>query len=165
MKTLDKSTTGWIVARVWLDALEETARDFHGIRPRAFIERAYQHATETLIRILEEEYGVRPRKAASIKEAIQSYIELGVKAGLFEDVSLFKVEELDPYRVEVEVTQCPYGQSCRDLSAASMPLQHLTCARIGCFKAAAEILAGIECNYEITSASPGAGCKGIIEVA
>ena len=144
MKTLDKSTTGWVVARVWLDALEETARDFHGIRPRAFIERAYQHATETLLRILEEEYGLRPRKAATIKDAIQSYIELCV---------------------EVEVAVCPYGASCRDLSTQTMPLQNLTCARIGCFKAAVEILTGIECNYEMTSTSPGTGCKGIIEVA
>ena len=165
MKTLDKTTTGWILARVWLDALEETARDFHGIRPRAFIERAYKHATETLLRILEEEYGVRPRKAATMKEAVQSYIELCVKAGLFEDVSQFKVEELDPYRVEVEVAQCPYGESCRDLSSSTMPLKSLTCARLGCFNAAAEILTGTECNYELTSASPGSGCKGIIEVA
>ena len=165
MKTLEKGITGWIVARVWLDALEETARDFHGIRPRAFIERAYKHATETLLRILEDEYGLRPRKAATIKEAIQSYIELCVKAGLFDDVSQFKVEELDPYRVEVEVTGCPYDDSCRDLASQTMPLQNLTCARLGCFKAAAEILVGIECNYELTAASPGTACKGIVEIA
>jgi len=165
MKTLDKTSTGWIVARVWLDALEETARDFHGIRPRAFIERAYQHATETLLRILEEEYGLRPRKAATIKEAIQNYIELCVKVGLFDDVSQFKVEELDPYRVEVEVASCPYGESCRDLASQAVPLQNLTCARVGCFKAAVEILTGIACNYEMTSTSPGTGCRGIIEMA
>ncbi len=165
MKTLDKSTTGWVVARVWLDALEETARDFHGIRPRAFIERAYQHATETLLRILEEEYGLRPRKAATIKDAVQSYIELCVKVGFFDDASQFRVDELDPYRVEVEVAACPYGASCRDLSGQTMPLQNLTCARIGCFKAAVEILTGIQCNYEMTATSPGRSCKGIIEVA
>jgi hypothetical protein len=165
MKTLDKNTTGWVVARVWLDALEETARDFHGIRPRAFIERAYQHATETLLRILEQEYGLRARKASTIKEAIQNYIELCVKVGLFDDASQFRVDELDPYRVEVEVAACPYGASCRDLSSQAMPLQNLTCARIGCFKAAVEILTGIECNYEMTSTSPGTGCKGTIEVA
>jgi hypothetical protein len=165
MRTLDKAATGWIVARVWLDALEETARDFHGIRPRAFIERAYKHATETLLRILEDEYGLRPGKAATIKDAVQSYIELCVRAGLFDDVSQFKVEELDPYRVEVEVAGCPYGQSCRDLASQTMPLGNLTCARLGCFKAAVEILVGIDCNYEVTAASPGTGCRGIIEVA
>ena len=165
MKTLDKNMTGWIVARVWLDSLEETARDFHGIRPRAFIERAYEHATERLLRILEEEYGLRPRQASTIKEAVQSYIELCVKVGLFDDVSQFKVEELDPYRVEVEVAACPYGESCRDLASQAMPLQNLTCARIGCFKAAVEILTGIECDYEMTATSPSGGCKGIIEVA
>lgn len=165
MKTLDKATSGWMVARVWLDSLEETARDFHGIRPRAFIERAYQHATEMLLRILEDEYGMRPRKATTIREAVQSYIELCVRAGLFEDVSQFKVEELDSYRVEVEVADCPYGESCRDLSSQALPLQNLTCARLGCFKAAVEILTGVECNYEVTAASPGTGCRGVIEVA
>jgi len=165
MKTLDKGTTGWIVARVWLDALEETARDFHGIRPRAFVERAYKHATETLLRILEEEYGLRPRKATTIKEGIQNYIELCVKVGLFDDASQFKVEELDPYRVEVEVAVCPYGESCRDLASQTVPLQSLTCARIGCFRAAAEILVGTDLNYEMTFSSPGGPCKGIIEVA
>lgn len=165
MKTLEKTATGWVVARIWLDALEETARDFHGIRPRAFIERAYQHATETLLRILDEEYGLRPRKATTIKEAIQSYIELCVKIGLFDDVSQFKVEALDPYRVEIDIASCLYGTSCRDLATQAVPLQNLTCARIGCFKAAVEILTGIACNYELTSTTPGAGCKGIIEVA
>ncbi len=165
MKTLDKGTSGWILARVWLDSLEETARDFHGIRPRAFLERAYTHATETLLRILEDEYGLRPRKAATIKEAIQSYIELCVKAGLFDDASQFKIEELDPYRVEVEVAGCPYGESCRDIASQTMPLDNLTCARLGCFKAAAEILVGIDCNYELMTGSPGTVCRGVVEVA
>jgi len=165
MKTLDKNAGGWVVARVWLDALEETARDFHGIRPRVFIERAYKHATETLLRILEEEYGLRPRKAATMKEAVQHYIELCVKIGLFDDVSQFRVDELDPYRIEVEIAQCPYGESCRDLSGSAAPLRSLTCARIGCFRAAVEILTGIQCNYELTSGSPSGGCRGIIEVA
>jgi hypothetical protein len=163
VKKIDHKESGWTLARVWLDALEETARDFHGIRPRSFVSRAYEHATENWLRILEDEYGLRPKEAKTIKEAVESYIEIGVAAGLFEDPSQFEVTEVTPYRVDLSVLSCPYLQSCRDLLNRGFTLNNLTCARIGCFRAAVELLTDIECTYEVTSVNLTRGCQGIIE--
>ena len=46
MDIIDREEAGWLVALSWLSALEETARDFHGTRPKVFSERAYEHAVQ-----------------------------------------------------------------------------------------------------------------------
>lgn len=163
-RVLDKAESGWIIARVWLNALEATARDFHGTRPRAFVTRAYEHATEEWLRVLEQDYGLKPREAGTMKEAVESYIDVGVRAGLFEDASQFKLEDKDPYRLEVSVLVCPYRDSCRDLLERGFSLRNLTCARMGCFRAAVQALTNTPCDYEVTSVNPEEGCTGLIQM-
>ncbi|MBD3374550.1 hypothetical protein GF406_05875 [candidate division KSB1 bacterium] len=162
MRELNRDESGWLVANSWLSALEETARDFHGNRPKAFCERAYEHATESFLRDLETEYGIYPQKTDSIRGAIEEYIRLGVIAGLFEDASQFELFEVNPNRVEIRATQCPYERVCKDLSREGVSLQDLTCARLGCFRAAVKLLAGIDCTYEISELE-NHGCQGYIE--
>ncbi len=161
-QVLDRAECGWILARVWLNALEETARDFHGTRPRTFVARAYEHAVEAWLRVLEQDYGLKPREAGTLKEAVESYIDIGVKAGLFEDASQFKLDEKDPYRLEVSVLVCPYRESCKDLLERGFSLRNLTCARMGCFRAAVQALTNIPCDYEVTSVKPEEGCTGFM---
>ena len=163
-KTLDRGECGWVIARVWLNALEETARDFHGTRPRTFVTRAYEHATEEWLRVLEQDYGLKPHEATTMKEAVESYIDIGVKAGLFVDASQFKLEEKDPYRLDVSVLVCPYRESCKDLLERGFSLRNLTCARMGCFRAAVQALTNVACDYEVTSVKPEEGCTGLIHM-
>lgn len=162
MKKMTKEESGWVLARVWLDALEETFRDFHGSRPRAYTYRAYEHATESWLRILESEYGFKAEKASTIKEAVENYIDLGIKGGLFEDISQFELKEISPFRMEVKVFRCPYFASCRDLIEEGVPVTNLTCARIGCFAAAVKLLANIDCLYDMYSIHIDEGCNGVI---
>ena len=160
---IDARDAGWIVARCWLTAMERTARDFHGRRPHFFTYRAYEHSVEAWLRILESEYGVRPRPASTIKEAVESYIELGVATGVFDDPSQFELREVTPNRVEIGIARCPYVQACRDLLEEGASFGALTCARLGCFNAAVKFIAGIETTYEVLGVHLLQGCEGVIE--
>jgi hypothetical protein len=152
-----------LVARVWLDALEETARDFHGSHPSAFVTRAYGHSTESFLRILDNEFGIRVKKASTIKEAVENYIEFGVRVYLFDDPSQFQLQERGSHSLEIVTLACPFLSSCKDLLEKGLSLRDLTCPRIGSFRAAVEILTGIKCDYEVTSVRLDEGCTGIIE--
>ena len=152
-----------MLARCWLSALEETARDFHGTNPRAFCERGYEHATIRWLQVLEEQYGVTARKSATVKEAVENHIEVGVKAGLFRDASQFEITQVNPHRVEIKVLECPYRQTCEQLLESGFDIRDLTCARIGCFRAAAEILSSIPCKYEVTGFRADGTCEGYVE--
>ncbi len=163
MKKVNREESGWIVALTWLSSLEESARDFHGARPRAFCERAYDHATENYLRTLENEYGISAHRAGTIKKAVEEYIRVGVIGGLFQDESQFEINEVNPNRVDVTVHACPYRKSCEALLRESLSLKDLTCARIGCFRSAVQQLADIDCTYEVTEFNPGGVCKGYIE--
>ena len=165
MKTLNKELSGWILARVWLNSLEETARDFHGTYPKPFCSRAYEHATGAWLRILQDEYGFFVKKSHGMREAIENYIDIGVRAGLFQDPSNFKIKEINPNKVEISILVCPYGWSCKDSISRGFSHRDLTCARIGCFAAAVKILADIPCTYEVTSVEGEEGCSGFIERA
>ena len=162
MKNITKQESGWVLARVWLDAMEKAFRDFHGSRPRMYTYRAYEHATEAWLRILENEYGFKAKKAATIRGAVENYVEIGIKGGLFEDASQFELREVSPFRVEVKVFKCPYFDSCKDLLEEGVPVTNLTCARIGCFSAAVKLLANIDCLYDMDSIHIDDGCHGVI---
>ncbi len=163
VEPLNRENGGWDVARCWLLALEETARDFHGSLPRAFCERGYEHATVSWLRMLEDQYGITVPKAPTVKEALENYIEVGVRAGLFRDASQFELAQVNPHRVELKVLECPYRPPCETLLASGFTIRDLTCARIGCFRAAAEILAGAPCKYEVTGFRLDGICEGYIE--
>ena len=163
MKEIKNEEAGWILAITWLSALEETARDFHGSRPRAFCERAYDHATEQFLKTLENEYGVTAKKTTTIREAVEEYIRVGVIGGLFQDPSQFELKEVNPNRLEITVHSCPYLKSCLNLMQEGLSRQDLTCARLGCFRSAVQQLANIDCNYEVLEFLTEHGCKGYIE--
>ncbi len=151
MKTLNTERSGWLLARVWLNSLEETARDFHGTYPKPFLSRAYEHATGAWLSILQDEYGLEIKKCHGIKEAIERYIEIGVKGGLFQDASYFQIKEINPNKVEVNILVCPYAKNWRDSVGQGFSKRDISNARIGCFAAAVKILADIPCTYEVTS--------------
>jgi hypothetical protein len=163
MRELKREEGGWVVALSWLSALEEVARDFHGTRPRAFCQRAYEHATENFLRILENEYGIKAQSVDSIKKAVEEYIRVGVKGRLFTDASQFELTETNPNRLELVVHKCPYLKSCEALLKEGIRLKDLTCARIGAFRAAALHLADIDCTYEVTAFAIEETCRGSIE--
>ena len=163
MRELKREEGGWVLALSWLSALEEVARDFHGTRPRAFCERAYEHATENYLRILENEYGIKAQSVDSIKKAVEEYIRVGVKGRLFTDASQFELTETNPNRLELVVHKCPYLKSCEALLKEGIRLKDLTCARIGAFRAAALHLADIDCTYEVTAFAIEETCRGSIE--
>jgi hypothetical protein len=163
MQTLSKEEGGWTIARSWLAALEETARDFHGTLPKAFCERGYEHATARWFQILEEQYGITIPKAETVREAVHAHIDGGVRAGLFRDPSQFELNQVNPQRLEIKIMDCPYRPTCENLLESGFTIRDLTCARIGCFRAAAQILASIPCKYEVTGFRTDGTCEGFIE--
>ena len=163
MQPLNRENGGWDIARSWLAALEETARDFHGTHPRAFCERGYEHATVRWFTLLQEQYGITVPKADNVKEAIENHIEVGVHAGLFHDASQFELNQVNPHRVDIKIMDCPYRATCEQLLETGFTIRDLTCARIGCFRAAAEMLSGIPCKYDVTGFRTDGSCEGYIE--
>ncbi len=155
--------TGWILARVWLRALEETARDFHGNWPKIFMDRAYEHATAEWISTMENEYDFTFHRGGTMIEALRSYIDIGLKAGLFRDASDFRVREISPNRLEVTIYRDIYADTYRDLTIKGQVIREMTNARLGCFRAAIRLLSGMECDYEITSIHSDGVVEGFIE--
>lgn len=154
---------GWIIGLVWLSALEEGARDFHGTRPKVFCERAYEHAVQHYLRLLGDEYGIQIEKADSIRSAVEKYIQIGVIGRLFNDASDFKLVDVNPYHLDITVHNCKYLKSCQALIDEGFSVRDLTCARIGCFRAAVKAMANIECGYQVRSFNIEGDCQGHIE--
>ena len=163
MVKIDKSEAGWTLAWTWLSAIEETARDFHGARPKAFCDRVYEHSVQHFLRLLGEEYGIQTQKSTSIKSAIDQYIQIGVTVGLFPDASEFELVEPNPHRLEITVHGCEYMRTCQTLIDEGFSIRDLTCARIGCFRAAVLTLAGIDCDHRLSSFNIDRACHGTIE--
>lgn len=163
MDKINREEAGWLVALSWLSALEETARDFHGTRPRVFSERAYEHSVQYYLHRLGDEYGMPVRKSASLRAALENYIQIGLAGGLFRDASHFEIVEVNPFHLEITVHDCVYLKSCQALIEQGFGIRDLTCARIGCFRAAVKALASIDCDYQVTSFNIDGDCKGYIE--
>ena len=136
MDRIDREEAGWLVALSWLSALEETARDFHGTRPKVFSERAYEHAVQYYLHLLADEYGFPIPKSDTLRKAVEDYIT---------------------------VHECVYLKSCQALIDEGASIRELTCARIGCFRAAVKALAGLDCDYQVTSFNIDGDCKGHLE--
>ncbi len=162
MDNLIKEQSGWVLARVWLVSLEQAARDFFGNRPRVFSERAYEYATESFLKILDKDFGIKTKKATSIKEAIKNYIDTGVKGGLFKNSNQITLHEISPARLQISVMDCPYLSTCKDLVNEGIAVSNLTCARIGCFRSAVRFLANIDCYYDVIAFNTEDGCQGIV---
>jgi hypothetical protein len=155
---------GWNMMYVWQEALEETARDFHGTHPQEFCVRAYAHATRNWIHLLREEYGIILPRTDSMKEAVESYIRASVEVGAFRSADSFRITDFpESNAIEVEILACPYENTCRELLCKGVKYADITCARIGCFRAAVLYLTGHDCRYDILHVRPNKGCRGIIE--
>jgi hypothetical protein len=163
MDKIDREEAGWLVALAWLSGLEETARDFHGTRPRVFSERAYEHSVQFYLHFLGDEYGIQIKKSDSIRAAVENYIQIGMAGGLFRDASNFGLVEVNPFHLQITVHDCAYLKSCQALIEGGFSVRDLTCARIGCFRAAVKALASIDCDYQVTSFNIDGDCKGYIE--
>lgn len=160
---INKEEAGWVVALTWISALEETARDFHGTRPRVFCERAYEHAVQHYLHRLGDDFGIRIDKADSIRTAVENYIEIGVAGGIFRDASDFDLVEINPFHLEITVHDCVYLKSCQKLIDQGFAIRDLTCARIGCFRAAVKALANIDADYQVKAFNIDGDCRGNIE--
>ncbi len=160
---IPKEDAGWVVALGWLSALEEAARDFHGTRPKIFCERVYEHSVQDYLHVLGDEYGIQIEKADSIRTALERYIEIGVAGRLFQDPSDFELVDINPYHVDITVHHCKYLKSCQALIDQGFRINDLTCARIGCFRAAVKTLANIDCDYQVRSFNIDGDCQGYIE--
>lgn len=126
--------------------------------------RAYEHATDSWIKIMEDEHGIQTPKADTMIQAIRNHIQAGVTVGVFEREDLFELEELPGGAVKIKVHECIYQASCRDLlDNKRFSLKSLNCARVGCFRAAASLLTTIDCTYEVLNVQPGVGCEGIVK--
>jgi hypothetical protein len=163
MDKIDREEAGWLVALSWLSALEETARDFHGTRPKVFSERAYEHAVQYYFHLLGDQYGMQIKKSDSIRQAVEDYIRILLAGGVIREASDFELVEVNPFHVEVTVHDCVYLKSCQALIEQGFSIRDLTCARIGCFRAAVKALASIDCDYQVTSINIDGDCKGNIE--
>lgn len=163
MNKIDREEAGWLVALAWLSGLEETARDFHGTRPRVFSERVYEHSVQFYLHFLGDEYGVQINSSDSIRAAVENYIQIGMAGGLFHDANNFELVEVNPFHLQITVHDCVYLKSCQALIEQGFSVRDLTCARIGCFRAAVKVLASIDCDYQVTSFNIDGDCKGYIE--
>jgi hypothetical protein len=103
------------------------------------------------------------KKAGSIREAVENYIQIGVAGNLFRDANFFELVEVNPFHLEITVHDCVYLKSCQALIEEGFSVRDLTCARIGCFRAAVKALANIDCEYQVTSFNVDSDCKGFIE--
>lgn len=155
--------TGWLLASVWLGALEETARDFHGNWPKIFLDRAYEHATARWITLMEDEYDFSFRRGGTMIEALRNYVDVGLRAGLFRDASDFRIKEVSPNKVEITIFRDIYAESYRELQVKGQAIREMTNARLGCFRAAIRLLAGMDCDYEITAIHSDGVVEGFIE--
>jgi hypothetical protein len=155
--------TGWILSRIWLAALEETARDFHGNWPKVFCDRAYEHATSNWISVMENEYDFVFKREGSMIECLRSYIEVGLQAGLFKDAADFRIKETNPHKIEVTIYRDIYAESYRELFIKGQPIREMTNARMGCFRAAIKLLSDIDCDYEVIAIHTDGVVEGFIE--
>lgn len=163
MDTINQEEAGWLVALAWLSGLEETGRDFHGTRPKVFIERAYEHAVHCYLRLLGDLYGMQINKSDSLRSAVENYIQIGIAGSLFRNSNHIELRDVNPGHLEISVHNCIYLKVCQTLIEEGFSIRDLTCARIGCFRAAVKALADIECDYRVTSFDIDGECKGYIE--
>jgi hypothetical protein len=163
MIQINRRESGWLVALSWLSAIEETARDFHGTRPKRFCERVYEHTVAYYLGRLSDEYGLQIPRTYTIRGTVEQYIKIGISGGLFRSEGDFELVDVHPSRLEITVHNCEYLKSCQSLMDGGFTVKDLTCARIGCFRAAVKALAHIDCEYQVQSFNVDGDCHGSIE--
>ena len=148
---------------VWLAAFNEEAIELLGGEAKLYLAKAYKAAVRNWMNALKEKYGLEIDKDVKTpKEAVASYIKLGVDGGLFSNVDDFFLEDLaGKCAVKVTVNKCPYREGCEILKKEkSFSQAQIPCPRIGCFSGAVEILLNIRCGYRVETEN--SKCVGII---
>ena len=163
MININREEGGWLIALSWLSAIEETARDFHGTRPKDFCVRVYEHSVAHYLGRLVDEFGLQIPKTHSIRETVEQYIKIGIAGGLFVSEGEFDLSDVQSNRLDITVHNCEYLKSCQTLVDEGFTIKELTCARIGCFRAAVTALAHIDCDYQVRSFNLDGDCHGTIE--
>jgi len=153
--------SGWLVARAWLNALNEAAIKYLGNKnSKVFCSVVDECASKQWLGILEREFGIKAERADSLKKAVENYIKVGILAGLFENESQFELSEDSSGRLQIRVFSCPYEKSCEDSLRGGLKPEQINCPRIGCFRAAAVLLSSSPCYYEVQKVDPGRECVG-----
>jgi len=157
--------SGWVVARAWLNAVNEGALKYLGPKNwKMFCSMVDESASKHYLRILQKEFGIRADRADSLKKAVENYIKVGVLAGLFESESDFELREEGFERLQIRVLSCPYfmREVCKDALEGGLKPEQMNCPRIGCFRAAVVLLSDIPCYYDVQKVDPGKECVGRI---
>jgi hypothetical protein len=94
---------------------------------------------------------------------VESYIQIGIAGGLFRDASNFEPVDVNPFHLAITVHDSVYLKSCQAFMEEGFSVRDLTCARIGCFRAAVKAIANIDCDYQVTSFDIEGDCKGYVE--
>ena len=164
-KITELETCKALLLETWLSAYDEMAIAFLGKNAKIFLQQAYIRAAENWIKVMDEKYSLKiNRDCKTLKEAVNSYINLGVDGGLFKDSSDFVLEEIDnKCTLKISISKCPYVNACSFLlKERNFDEKNIACPRIGCFRGAAEFLLGKKCGYKITKVSPNEGCEGVV---
>ena len=82
---------------------------------------------------------------------------------IFPDPSHFELNEVNPFHLDITVHDCKYLKSCQALIDQGFAVRDLTCARMGCFRAAVKAIANINCDYQVQSFNIDGDCQGYIE--
>lgn len=153
--------SGWLVARAWLNALNEAAIKYLGNKnSKVFCSIVDECASKQWLDILEREFGIKAERADSLKKAVENYIKVGILAGLFQSENQFELSEDSSGRLQIRVFSCPYEKSCEDSLQGGLKPEQINCPRIGCFRAAAVLLSGNPCYYEVQKMDLGKECVG-----
>ncbi len=164
-KITELETCKALLSETWLSAYDEMAIAFLGKNAKIFLQQAYIRAAENWIKVMDEKYSLKiNRNCKTLKEAVESYINLGVDGGLFKDRSDFVLEEIDDKcTLKISVKKCPYVDACSFLlKERNFGEKNIACPRIGCFRGAVEFLLGKKCGYKIMKVSPNEGCEGVV---
>jgi len=174
-RVVSREEWGTIQVRLLWLVLETVAWRLLGEKGLEFVKEFYEEAAKTWLSIMEKDYGVVTKKAKTLKEAVENYIEVGVAGWLFRSKTDFILEEEDKKRLKIKVFRCPWSAHCIDMLKhppfvgptpfeAKSPKQLLTCPRIGCFRGAVKLLANIKCDYRLITSDPPKICEGEITV-
>ena len=147
-----------------LSSFNEEAIKFLGEDAKLYLSKAYTTGAKMWIRALKDKYGLEINKNVKTpKEAVESYIQLGIEGGMFSSKDDFLVEDIkEGCAVRIKVVKCPHVFACKmvrkdmELSAAQIP-----CIRMACFKGGVEYLLNIKCGYRVYQVEEDY-CEGVI---
>lgn len=161
---IESSSASSVQLQVWLAAMEEIMRDYHGDFPREISSRLYRTAFSYWMDTLLLEQGIRLPSCTSLKEAIESFLGLCVSQGLLKDLVNCEIRMLADDAAEVSISRCPFRDSCLLLINKGVESHLLTCPFMGLVRAAASRFTDRPFGGDNTGIDPLLSrCQGMIE--